>query len=83
MKASFTMAIRTGRAFFKTGLMKSSLSEAVANDRIFTGDSASVHYSFVLCPGLLSQKGQTLTANLEPSKSNRNDPAEASNTYTI
>jgi hypothetical protein len=51
MKASFTTAIRTGRAFFETGLMKSSLAVMAANDRIGMRDSTGVHDSVVLCPG--------------------------------
>jgi len=50
MNASFTTAIRTGRAFFETGLMKSSLAVAAANARIGMRVSTGVPADIVLSP---------------------------------
>jgi hypothetical protein len=66
MKASFTTAIRTGRAFFKTSLMKFSLAVIAANDRIVMRDSTGVHDGVVLCPGWYQPNRERPNRNLKP-----------------
>jgi hypothetical protein len=65
INATFTTISRNGRAFFETGLIKSSLAVMAANDRIVMRDSTGVHDGVVSWPGWCQRNRERSNLNLE------------------